>query len=96
MPSPKRSSRQDVDGLPRAYKGIHGNTLGACTRLGLADDPRTHRLAEAILSWPWPASMPRQATCRWFEASAAHFQDPRSGAIRTRAFPVYPLIRVSG
>ncbi len=43
-----------VDGLPRVHASIHGNALGACTRLGLADDPRTQRLAEAILSWQWP------------------------------------------
>lgn len=28
--------------------------LGACTRLGLAEDERTDRLAEAILAWQWP------------------------------------------
>ncbi|GAB3879765.1 prenyltransferase/squalene oxidase repeat-containing protein [Terrabacter terrigena] len=43
-----------VDGLPRVHASIHGNALGACTRLGLADDPRTHRLAEALVSWQWP------------------------------------------
>jgi hypothetical protein len=46
--------RTVVDGLPRAHASNHGNALGACTRLGLADDPRTRRLAEAILSWQWP------------------------------------------
>jgi hypothetical protein len=49
-----RQRRREVDGLPRAHASIHGNALGACTRLGFADDPRTHRLAEAILSWQWP------------------------------------------
>jgi hypothetical protein len=43
-----------VDGLARAHASIHGNALGACTRLGLADDERTRRLAEAIISWQWP------------------------------------------
>ncbi len=43
-----------VDGLPRSHASIHGNALGACTRLGLADDPRTAQLAEAIISWQWP------------------------------------------
>lgn len=43
-----------VDGLPRSHASIHGNALGACTRLGRADDERTRRLAEAIISWQWP------------------------------------------
>lgn len=43
-----------IDGLPRAHASIHGNALGACTRLGLAPDERTERLAEAIISWQWP------------------------------------------
>ena len=49
-----RHRRREVDGLPRAHASIHGNALGACTRLGFADDPRTQQLAEAILSWQWP------------------------------------------
>jgi hypothetical protein len=43
-----------VDGLPRSHASVHGNALGACTRLGLAGDDRTERLAEAIISWQWP------------------------------------------
>ena len=43
-----------VDGLPRTHASIHGNALGASTRLGLADDERTARLADAIVSWQWP------------------------------------------
>lgn len=43
-----------VAGLPRTHASIHGNALGACTRLGLAGDERTRRLAEAIISWQWP------------------------------------------
>jgi hypothetical protein len=43
-----------VDGLPRSHASIHGNALGACSRLGLAADERTRRLAEAVLSWQWP------------------------------------------
>jgi hypothetical protein len=46
--------RRGVDGLPRAHASIHGNALGACARLGLAEDPRTQRLAESIISWQWP------------------------------------------
>jgi hypothetical protein len=43
-----------VEGLPRSHASIHGNALGACTRLGLARDERTERLTEAIISWQWP------------------------------------------
>ena len=43
-----------VDGLARAHASIHGNALGACIRLGLADDERTQRVAEALISWQWP------------------------------------------
>ena len=43
-----------VNGIPRSHASIHGNALGACTRLGLAGDDRTRRLAEAIISWQWP------------------------------------------
>jgi hypothetical protein len=43
-----------VDGLPRSHASIHGNALGACTRLGLAGEERTQRLAEAIISWQRP------------------------------------------
>lgn len=43
-----------VDGLPRSHASVHGNALGACTRLGLAGDERIGRLAEAIMSWQWP------------------------------------------
>ncbi|MGZ4470319.1 MAG: hypothetical protein ACXVXB_17670 [Nocardioidaceae bacterium] len=46
--------RRGADGLARAHASIHGNALGACTRLGLAEDPRTQRLAEAIIGWQWP------------------------------------------
>jgi hypothetical protein len=43
-----------IDGLPRTHASMEGNALGACSRLGLAADPRTRRLAEAIVSWQWP------------------------------------------
>jgi hypothetical protein len=43
-----------VEGLPRSHASVQGNALGACTRLGLAGDARTERLAEAIISWQWP------------------------------------------
>jgi hypothetical protein len=43
-----------IDDLPRTHASMEGNALGACSRLGLAADPRTRRLAEAIVSWQWP------------------------------------------
>jgi hypothetical protein len=43
-----------VRGRPRSHASVHGNALGACTRLELAADQRTERLAEAIISWQWP------------------------------------------
>ena len=49
-----RNPPRVVNGLPRSHASIHGNALGACTRLGLAGDERTRRLAEAITSWQWP------------------------------------------
>ena len=43
-----------VDGLARAHGSVQGNALGACCRLGLADDSRTKKVAEALISWQWP------------------------------------------
>jgi hypothetical protein len=33
---------------------VQGNALGACCRLGLAGEPGTRELAEALRSWQWP------------------------------------------
>lgn len=44
----------EIDGLARTHASIHGNALGACSRLGLAGDSRAEQLAEAIISWQWP------------------------------------------
>lgn len=43
-----------VDGLVRRCGSIEGNTLGACSRLGMAGDPRVQQLAEGLLEWQWP------------------------------------------
>jgi hypothetical protein len=43
-----------VDGLPRSHASVQGNALAACSRLGMAADPRVAALAEAIMSWQWP------------------------------------------
>jgi len=49
-----RSAPVVVEGLVRSHGAVEGNALGACCRLGLADDPRTQQLAEALISWQWP------------------------------------------
>lgn len=43
-----------VDGLVRRCGSIEGNTLAACSRLGMAGDPRVQRLAGGLLEWQWP------------------------------------------
>ena len=43
-----------VDGLVRRCGSIEGNTLGACSRFGMADDPRVQQLAAGLLEWQWP------------------------------------------
>jgi hypothetical protein len=43
-----------VDGLVRRCGSIEGNTLAACSRLGMAGDPRVQQLAEGLLEWQWP------------------------------------------
>jgi hypothetical protein len=50
----RQSGAVVVDGLVRSHASIQGNALGACSRLGLADDARTHAVAEALISWQWP------------------------------------------
>ncbi|WP_327633649.1 hypothetical protein OHB24_27060 [Kribbella sp. NBC_00482] len=43
-----------VDGLVRRCGSIEGNTLGACSRFGMAADPRVQQLAEGLVEWQWP------------------------------------------
>jgi hypothetical protein len=43
-----------IEGLVRSHGSVEGNALGACCRIGLADDPRAQQLAEALISWQWP------------------------------------------
>jgi hypothetical protein len=43
-----------VNGLVRRCGSIEGNTLGACSRLGMASDPRVAQLAEGLVEWQWP------------------------------------------
>ncbi|MFC7621693.1 hypothetical protein [Microlunatus sp. GCM10028923] len=43
-----------INGLPRVCAGGEGSVLRIACWAGLADDPRTHRMAEALLAWQWP------------------------------------------
>ncbi len=43
-----------IDGLVRRCASQEGNALAACSRLGLASDPRTVLLAESLVEWQWP------------------------------------------
>jgi hypothetical protein len=43
-----------VQGLYRVHASLEGNAIGACCRLGFADDPRVARLARALADWQWP------------------------------------------
>ncbi|TCN42723.1 hypothetical protein EV644_102642 [Kribbella orskensis] len=52
-----RAHRYDVpvvNGLPRSHGSIEGNAVAACSLLGLADDPRTQEIVQALLDWQWP------------------------------------------
>jgi hypothetical protein len=43
-----------VDGLTRRCASQEGNALAACSRLGLAGDPRVELLATSLAGWQWP------------------------------------------
>jgi hypothetical protein len=43
-----------IKGLYRSHGSIEGNGLAVGSRLGLADDPRVRRLAQALVEWQWP------------------------------------------
>jgi hypothetical protein len=51
--SPRRGFRV-IEGRVRACASWEGNALGACSRLGLAGDPRVRLLAERLIAWQWP------------------------------------------
>lgn len=52
-PAHRRSIRA-VNGLTRVCASMEGNALAACSRIGLADDPRTELLARSLVEWQWP------------------------------------------
>jgi hypothetical protein len=43
-----------VRGRFRLHASVIGNPLGACARLGMADDPRVRRIAHSLIRWQWP------------------------------------------
>jgi hypothetical protein len=43
-----------IDGLVRRCASLEGNGLAACSRLGMADDPRVELLARSLVEWQWP------------------------------------------
>ncbi len=43
-----------IDGLHRFCSNREGHALVIAARLGLTDDPRVHRIAEALIEWQWP------------------------------------------
>lgn len=43
-----------IGALPLVHAAVHGYALGASCRLGLANDPRVHALATALVAWQWP------------------------------------------
>ncbi|GAB3748978.1 hypothetical protein [Microlunatus parietis] len=43
-----------INGLARVCAGGEGSVLRIACWAGLADDPRTHRMAKALLDWQWP------------------------------------------
>ncbi|HJT64626.1 MAG TPA: hypothetical protein VJ839_07655 [Candidatus Limnocylindria bacterium] len=50
-----KRTRTEPRGIPpRSDASIEGNAVAACTRLGLASDPRVRLLAEALVAWQWP------------------------------------------
>jgi hypothetical protein len=53
-----KSLREDpavkVGGLWRVHASESGNTVGYCSRLGIADDPRVEKLAHSLVEWQWP------------------------------------------
>ncbi len=51
---PASARRSAVFGLPLSDASMEGNAIGACSRLGLADDPRVRQLVDWVVEWQWP------------------------------------------
>lgn len=52
-PANRKPARM-IHGLPLSDASIQGNALAACSRLGMAEDPRVRILAESVVEWQWP------------------------------------------
>jgi hypothetical protein len=53
-PQPRARKVQVINGLARCCASQDGNALAVAVHFGLADDPRTHVLAAALLDRQWP------------------------------------------
>jgi hypothetical protein len=49
-----RSAIPTIRGRVRRCASQEGNALAACSRLGMAGDPRVRLLAESLVRWQWP------------------------------------------
>jgi hypothetical protein len=49
-----RSAIPTINGRVRRCASQEGNAIAACSRLGLADDPRVALLAQSLVAWQWP------------------------------------------
>jgi hypothetical protein len=49
-----RSGIKTINGRVRRHASQEGNALAACSRIGLAGDPRVRRLAISLIAWQWP------------------------------------------
>ena len=50
----RRSEPRQVRGRYRLHASVLGNPLGACSRLGMGDDPRVRQIAHSLVRWQWP------------------------------------------
>jgi hypothetical protein len=48
------TSRRRADGVILSDASMEGNALAVASCLGMADDPRSVRLAERLVDWQWP------------------------------------------
>ncbi len=49
-----RAGIRAIEGRTRRCASQEGNALAACSRLGMAGDPRVQRLAHDLVEWQWP------------------------------------------
>jgi hypothetical protein len=47
-------SPKTIDGLVLRHAALEGNGIAACSRLGMAEDPRVEFLARSLVEWQWP------------------------------------------